>query len=47
VRNIDNKYEMRPSEVKGDDNQVADMQYEIEKYNKEIELLKLKLQFKH
>ena len=27
--------------------QIGNLQYEIEKYQKEIELLKLKLQFKH
>lgn len=34
---------MRPSEANGQENAVGDLQYEIEKYNKEIELLKLKL----
>ena len=49
VEDIDKNFSMRPSVLSGGSQrrQIGNLQYEIEKYQKEIELLKLKLQFKH
>lgn len=49
VTDIDKNFSMRPSMMSNSSQQkqINNLQYEIEKYSKEIELLKLKLQFKH
>lgn len=49
VEDIDKNFSMRPTVLSGSSQrrQIGNLQYEIEKYQKEIELLKLKLQFKH
>ena len=49
VDDIDKNFSMRPTVLSNSSQQqqVGNLQYEIEKYQKEIELLKLKLQFKH
>lgn len=49
VDDIDRNFSMRPTVLSGSSQkrQIGNLQYEIEKYQKEIELLKLKLQFKH
>jgi len=49
VEDIDKNFSMRPTVLSNSSQQqqVGNLQYEIEKYQKEIELLKLKLQFKH
>jgi hypothetical protein len=49
VEDIDNQFSMRPS-LMSDNSQnraLHNLQYEIDKYQNEIKLLKLKLQFKH
>lgn len=49
VSDIDKNFSMRPTVLSNSSQQrqISNLQYEIEKYQKEIELLKLKLQFKH
>lgn len=49
VSDIDKNFSMRPTVLSNSsqNHQIGNLQYEIEKYQKEIELLKLKLQFKH
>ena len=49
VSDIDRNFSMRPTVLtqSSQQRQINGLQYEIEKYQKEIELLKLKLQFKH
>ena len=49
VEDIDNQFSMRPSLMSDNSNNRAlqNLQYEIDKYQNEIKLLKLKLQFKH
>lgn len=49
VDDIDRNFSMRPTVLSNGSQrrQIGNLQYEIEKYQKEIELLKLKLQFKH
>ena len=49
VEDIDNNFSMRPTVLSNSSQQqqIGNLGYEIEKYQKEIELLKLKLQFKH
>ena len=52
VSDIDKNFSMRPTVLSNSSlpttpGQISNLQYEIEKYQKEIELLKLKLQFKH
>ena len=49
VSEIDKNFSMRPTVLSNSSQQrqIGNLQYEIEKYQKEIELLKLKLQFKH
>jgi hypothetical protein len=49
VSDVDRNFSMRPTVLSNEsqNRQITNLQYEIEKYAKEIELLKLKLQFKH
>ena len=49
VNDIDKNFSMRPTVLSNESQmrQINNLQYEIDKYQKEIQLLKLKLQFKH
>ena len=49
ISEVDKNFSMRPTVVSNSSQkrEINNLQYEIEKYQKEIELLKLKLQFKY